>query len=367
MRYDHLTMLPERAFMRMGGRMTLEGGGKGKQAAPDYTSAAVAQGASSKAATTDQTWANRPDLNTPWGSQSWDSASTIDPSTGQPVTKWTGNINLTPAEQASLDSQQRVTQGRSETAEGLLGQVAGATKNPFDWGAMPSTPGSVGEAQQNAFKTMSGNLQPGRGQQEEAMHARLLASGLPEGSEAWKRAGQQLQDQWSTQDKGLMGQAMSEGRADVTTQSGIRQQAIAEEAQKRGMSLNELNALLTGQQVNMPAGMGQAPNTTAGAAQSINYLGAATAQGNFQNSQPGNNWGSALGGVASAAGTAASMFSDRRLKKDIKPLGGGWYEYEYIWGGGRKVGVIAQELALTRPELVHVHPSGYLMVNYGGL
>ena len=33
----------------------------------------------------------------------------------------------------------------------------------------------------------------------------------------------------------------------------VRQQAIAEQAQQRGMSLNELNALLSGQQVNMPS------------------------------------------------------------------------------------------------------------------
>ena len=35
-------------------------------------------------------------------------------------------------------------------------------------------------------------------------------------------------------------------------QNQLRQQAIAEEAQRRNMSLNEMNALLTGQQVNAP-------------------------------------------------------------------------------------------------------------------
>jgi hypothetical protein len=35
-------------------------------------------------------------------------------------------------------------------------------------------------------------------------------------------------------------------------QNQLRQQAIAEEAQRRGMSLNEMNALLSGQQVSMP-------------------------------------------------------------------------------------------------------------------
>lgn len=38
MRYDHFSMLPDRAFRAVGGRMTLEGGGKGSApAAPDYS------------------------------------------------------------------------------------------------------------------------------------------------------------------------------------------------------------------------------------------------------------------------------------------------------------------------------------------
>ena len=366
MRYDWNTELPILAFRSLGGKLlTLEGGSKGQPKSPDYAGAAVASGQASKEVTRDQTWANRPDMNTPWGKQSWDSAAAIDPATGQPVTQWTSNINLNPAEQASLEGQQRIGAAKTGTAESLLGQVAGATKDPFNWDAMPDTPGSVGDAQSSAYQKLAGNLQPGRGQQQEALHARLLSSGLPEGSEAWKRAEQGLQDQWTSQDKSMQGQAMSEGRADVSTQSQIRQQAISEEAQRRGMSLNELNALLTGSQVSMPQGFAGAPNTTAGVAKGTDYLGAANSQGSFNtaNKNPGTDWGSAIGGVASAA----AMFSDRRLKKNVKALGGGWYEFEYIWGGGKQTGVMAQELLLTRPELVHIHPSGYLMVDYGGL
>jgi len=339
----------------------LYGGGK---SSPDYTGAAQAQGASSQANTMTQNYANRPDINTPWGQQTWQTNQQTDPATGQPVTGWSSNITLTPEQQQALDSQQRVTSGRSGIAEGLMGQVANATSSPFNWAGMPKAPGSVEDAQANAFKTMSAALQPGRTQQEAGMHNRLLASGLPEGSEAWNRAGTGLQGQWTQEDKAMMGQAMAEGRADVGTQMGIRQQGVAEEAQRRGMSLNELNALLTGQQVSMPQGMGQAPNSTAGRADTTNYLGAAQAQG-----QGGTNWGGAIGGIAQAAGAAAPLFamSDRRLKKNMVPLGDGWYEFEYIWGGGRRVGVVAQELALTRPELVAIHPSGYLMVNYAGL
>jgi hypothetical protein len=132
--------------------------------------------------------------------------------------------------------------------------------------------------------------------------------GLPRNSEAWNRAKQQLQGQWNTQDQGILAQALGEGRADVGAQSAIRQQAIAEEAQRRGMPLNELNALLSGQQVSMPQGMQQAPNSQAQAWQAPNLLGAAQAQGQYQlganqqNQQGGTDWGSAIGGAASVAG-----------------------------------------------------------------
>jgi hypothetical protein len=64
------------------------------------------------------------------------------------------------------------------------------------------------------------------------------------------------------------------------------------------------------------------------------------------------------------------MFSDRRLKSNIvrvgtHPRGVGIYEYDIF--GERQQGVMAQELQEVAPELVIKHPSGYLMVNYGGL
>src|SRR3954471_8470218 len=90
--------------------LILYGGGKGAApAAPDYTGAARAQADSSKEVTRDATYANRPTINTPWGSQTWTSGSQIDPSTGQSVTDWTQNINLNPQAQEALNSQQAIT------------------------------------------------------------------------------------------------------------------------------------------------------------------------------------------------------------------------------------------------------------------
>ncbi len=346
-----------------------EGGGKGQPAAPDYQGAAATQAASSKEATTVQNWANRPTVNTPFGTQTWDTAATTDPATGLPVTDWTQNINLNPESQAALNNQLKIGAGKSDIAQGLMGQVAQSTATPFDWAGMPKVPGSLEDAQSGAFQKMSASLQPMRNQNEASLDNKLANMGLPRNSEAWNRAKQQLQSSWAQENKGLLSQSLAEGRADVSSQAGLRQQAIAEEAQRRGMSLNELNALLTGAQVSMPQGMGQAPNSTAAGSQPLQSLAAANAQGNYNAQMAGNNdWGSGIGGIASVAGAAAA-FSDRRLKSNIRQIGmfKGFKVYEYIIFGKPEIGVIAQEVRRTRPDLVSVHPSGYLMVNYGGL
>lgn len=63
-----------------------------------------------------------------------------------------------------------------------------------------------------------------------------------------------------------------------------------------------------------------------------------------------------------------NIFSDIRLKKDItrvgtRPDGLGVYEFEYVWGGGRQVGLMAQEVLGVYPDAVG-ESGGYLTVDY---
>jgi len=134
------------------------------------------------------------------------------------------------------------------------------------------------------------------------------------------------------------------------------------------MSLNEMNALLSGQQVQMP----QMPSfVQSGRSETPNILGA-TQMGydaqlgavNAQNAQMGN-----LLGTVGQLGSAF-MFSDRRLKSNITkvgehPIGVGVYDFTVL--GITQRGVIAQEVQKVRPDLVKRHSNGYLMVDYGGL
>lgn len=78
-------------------------------------------------------------------------------------------------------------------------------------------------------------------------------------------------------------------------------------------------------------------------------------------------------GMQYGSGTAnpgfGKAFSDRRLKKNVARLGTrsdglGVYEFEYIWGGGRQIGLMAQEVVNIYPDAIG-ESHGYMTVDYG--
>jgi len=456
--------------------------GKGSApATPDYVGAAQLQGEMSKEALNMQNFANRPVINTPFGTQSWGTKAVQDPATGQLVTQWTQNTTLAPGLQQALEDQIGIQAGRSDLASNFMNRVAGEYNEPFDYANLPEmaqanqptslqtavtdyTPGLstafTFSSPTSALDT-SGNpalpqfdstyrdtiatelmnkMQPVHDYQQRQLETKLANQGFVQGSEAYNRAltelnqrqsaerynaldtagneaqrlynmqmgsnqqafnqdlsaanfgNQALQQQYNQnlgsaqfQNQALgqaaaldqsrmqaMNQAMAQqyglNQQFADAQNRLRQQAIAEEAQRRGMSLNEMNALLSGQQVQMP----QMPSfNQAGLAQTPNILGATQmaydanlGAVNAQNAQMGN-----LLGTVGQLGSAF-MFSDRRLKSNIvkvgeHPIGVGIYDFTML--GTSQRGVIAQEVEKVRPDLVKRHANGYLMVDYGGL
>ena len=375
--------------------------------APDYRGAAEETAASSREANTSQIYANRPTINTPWGQQTWDTSSSIDPSTGQQVTNWTQNVTLDPSQQRALDSQMAISEGRSSAAQDLLGQATGQFQDQIDYSAMPERTGSVdpfsyggrvkssmdqtaGDWRQTAQDAVWNAQKPMLDDRRSDVENQLANQGLARGSEAWNRemrglddseararllsvdAGRQEAGQLFSQD--LQGSNFQ--NQSVSQQAGLdqsmgsfqnqnRQSAIAEEMQRRGYSLNELNALLTGQQVNMPQNPSNTPQSTAGRAAGVDYSGAAQNQyGAAINSTNVDN-----ANMNSMLGSAAFMFSDERLKEDIEtvgllPSGIRVVYYRYRGLPGRYIGVIAQEVQKIIPSAVICDPSGYLKVNY---
>ena len=112
------------------------------------------------------------------------------------------------------------------------------------------------------------------------------------------------------------------------------------------------------------AGLGQGYGAQAGAGlQGIgNVLGAGrigAAQARQQGMQNLMNLGM----------TGASLWaSDRRLKRDIKPIGK-WkgynkYLFKYLWSPRTYIGLMADEVKTTRPDAV-INITGYDHINYG--
>jgi hypothetical protein len=73
-------------------------------------------------------------------------------------------------------------------------------------------------------------------------------------------------------------------------------------------------------------------------------------------------------GALKAGGEAYKAFSDQRLKKNVNRIGTrkdglSVYEFDYIWGGARQIGLMAQEVQAVYPDAVS-EIDGFLAVDY---
>lgn len=73
-------------------------------------------------------------------------------------------------------------------------------------------------------------------------------------------------------------------------------------------------------------------------------------------------------GLAYGNQDLGQYFSDRRLKRDVRRIstrkdGLGVYSFEYVWGGGRHIGLMAQEVINVYPEAVG-SIGDFMTVNY---
>lgn len=295
---------------------------KSSPPAPDYRGAAEEQGAASKENTQIQTYANHPDASGPLGSSKWTTASVIDPATGKPVTQWSQNTTLDPDAQAALKAQLALTKGRSQEGASLMGRVNNEFNTPMDWShfspAGTSVNGSqpyyqkAGDAVMNQFDT---RMNPQFAKDTAALDTQLRNNGLKPGDQAYDEQIKQLRTSQADARQTAMNQATTMSGTEASRMQGmdvnsgnyntsLRQQQIAEAMSKRGFSLNEINALISGQQVAMPNG----PNSSAaGRADAANTMGAMQNQyqsamndANAQNQQT-------AGYAATAAAIIAAM------------------------------------------------------------
>jgi hypothetical protein len=332
--------------------------------APDYTAAANATAAGNLQAAQAAAAANRVNQVTPYGNLTYNQNGTD--STGNPT--WTATTSLSDIGQQLLNQQNNASLGLGSAINSQLGNVQNTMSQPFN----PNLPQVGINAGQNYQDAAMQRLQPQIEQSREALNTQLANSGIPVGSEAYRRA-QVAQGQ---KENDLLAANTTQG---FNTGLAANQQAYNQQLTNYNMPLNTLSALRTGAQVQNPTFQNVPQQaTTAGP----DLLGAATAQGNYNTAA--NNAASAsnssmTGGLMNLAGTAGILaMSDIRTKENIEPIGianNGLtvYRYEYkdefkdhgLAGHGVHYGYMAQEVEQVFPYAVKTLDDGYKVVDYG--
>lgn len=200
---------------------------------------------------------------------------------------------------------------------------------------------------QEASRNFGMDLQSGSQEYAEALGA---------GSFANNARDQSLNEQIRIKDR-----AYSNAQDEANNANALRTNAINEEQARRQSSLNEMNAVLLGQQIN-PAQM-ESVNMASRAA-GVDYSGAMR-DSYAADLNSANAYNMGIQGMMSGGIDIAGMFSDRRLKTNIERIGT-WltyplYKFQYIWGEW-SVGIMSDEI---NQDAVSVHPSGFDIVDYG--
>lgn len=150
-----------------------------------------------------------------------------------------------------------------------------------------------------------------------------------------------------------------------------RQQAWAEELARRGMTINEMNALMTGQQVGMPGFPSFMPASMAQPEQALQAAQLEAQSGVDQYNAQQMGFGGLMGGLGSMVSAALPFvpgwgFSDRRLKDEPVLIGqteDGHNVYSYLRDGAHEVGVMADELPGEKTDIGLL--TDHSMVDYG--
>ena len=241
------------------------GGKSSPPPAPDYQAAAQATAKGDLEAARYATTANRPNLYTPFGNQTW---------ANHGGDKWSSTVTVAPELQRALTSQQNVDAELSGKAQQMLGQVK-VQGSEFDMSDVQEKGdpgfGAVGEVQQ----AMMGRMREDLDYRRDGEIARLKAQGITEGSEAWNNAMRQLDRGENDASQQALLAATGEADRMYGRQTSARSRDIQEQAYLRGLPIQELNALLRGTDVGMPQFQQYATQATTSGP---NMLGAASAQ-----------------------------------------------------------------------------------------
>lgn len=224
---------------------------------PDFKGAAEATAAGNLEAAQAALEANRYDIFSPLGSQTWSRDS---------EDAWTKNIDLSPEGQELFDKNVATQLGMANVGLMGLDQVRGIFQDPFQLDKFELdefSPGDFEGYREDVYDAMLDRLERDIDRDWETRNAELYAGGIGRGTEAYgteqERRDRMLNDarlQAYTQatDQALRErQQLFKERGQMTDEDmNLRARQVTEALLNRQTPLNELNAFRTGSQVQMP-------------------------------------------------------------------------------------------------------------------
>lgn len=369
---------------------------------PNYAAAATAQGTANENSAIATNYLNQDNQVGPNGSLTYSYSPGITLADGTNIPHATATTTLSPDQQALYDQTNKISQELNNAAISGIGYATNAANQPLNMPNLamsgptaytPETPDQFNSARDQVTNAYMARLQPQMQQQQQQLNSQLASQGINLGSEAYKNAqfnlGQQQNDQRDAallsgdqEEQNLFNDALqgnqlsyNQGLASNQFQNQAAGQALQQEAFGQTQPLNVLNALRSGNQYSLP----QFGNVSGGSSIQPAPVYQATAdQYNAQMQayqQQMQNYSSMLSGLGSLGGAGMSFIpgfglSDRRLKTNIQLIGtrsDGLNLYSFDLFGQPSVGVMADEVAIHRPDALGPIVRGYSTVNYGVL
>lgn len=328
---------------------------------PDPREVAGAQTAQNVSTAIAQGFMNNVNQVTPYGTLTYDvngSYRMTDPNTGATydIPTWVVEQQLSPQAQQTVDATMRAETNLANAAEAQSARIGDVFGTPFEY-----NPGLHEEWALGLYDNLNADAYT---RQDERLQNRLAQQGIMPGSEAYDR---QMRN---------MGTSRQMARDDFLLDSyGTGMQTALTQ---RNQPLNEMNALLSGSQVQQPNFVN--PNTPQMANvdraglemqaynQELAGWQAQLAQQQAQQAQRQNMMGGLFGLASNLI-----VGSDARLKTNIRRVGQagplGIYDYRYHWDepGTVRRGYMAQEVARVKPEAVYIMDDGFAALDYAKL
>jgi hypothetical protein len=328
---------------------------------PSVGGTAQAQGAANRDAAISQQLLNMTNQVTPYGNLTYAQSGTgsheteILDSQGRPTGKFqtvktptfTATTTLSPAQQALLEQEQQFDSRFNDIALKQTNRIGSHLAEPFslDNNAIEGRIGELAKAR----------LDPVWTAREAQFEQKMANQGVSPGSQAYMDARR----------------SFDAGRNDAYNSMLLdaRGQAMSELLTGRNQPINEITALMGGEQVQQP----QFASTPQTGVAGVDVAGLTA--NNFANRTA--NYQAMLGGLSGlgAAALGGWALSDLRLKKNIRKIGRlddgtGLYSFRYrdgVNGDGAQVGVMAQEIESRHPNAVAETDRGTKLVDYSAL